>query len=302
MRESQFEKSEKHQPIRASERQKAISRRSLLKGVAALGMTKVFPSVDAEGKTESKSELSVKREVIVKRIDYEVARAGKLIEVGEPLRFFESLYLISALYYSERFLKKLIARSTEFDVSEEIISLIALTISPRMRELYMLMLDRAAKSIPESELQKQFTPLERFAYGRGKNHPDAIDLFVKEGTPVRAMRAGVIVLSDSKWDKEDQFSTASLKGGNSVIIYNSTSKEFYRYCHLKEVFVNKGQIITAGTKIGTVGHSGTNASKPGHGEHLHFEINQYIQDTREVRPLLEVELKRRIDGLKGDLN
>ena len=56
--------------------------------------------------------------------------------------------------------------------------------------------------------------------------------------------------------------------------------------------------ITAGVKIGTVGHSGTNASKPGHGEHLHFEINKYDQRSKIVRPLLEDELKQRIENAK----
>ena len=29
--------------------------------------------------------------------------------------------------------------------------------------------------------------------------------------------------------------------------------------------------------VGTVGHTGLNASQPGHGRHLHFETNEYLR-------------------------
>ena len=83
-----------------------------------------------------------------------------------------------------------------------------------------------------------------------------------------------------------------------MIVYYPAEKEFYRYCHLQEVFVKEGDIIADGTMIGSVGHSGTNASKPGRGEHLHLEINQYRQATKKIRPLLEDELREKISRVK----
>ena len=34
--------------------------------------------------------------------------------------------------------------------------------------------------------------------------------------------------------------------------------------------------MAAGDAIGQVGHTGINASRPGHGHHLHFEANEFV--------------------------
>ena len=50
--------------------------------------------------------------------------------------------------------------------------------------------------------------------------------------------------------------------------------------------------------IGGVGHTGMNASKPGHGEHLHLEINRYDNNKKEIKSLSAREIKMRIDNIK----
>lgn len=269
-----------------------ISRRSVLKGAMTLGGASILSVL-----TGNKAE-SAEKEGIAGKIEKEAKKAAKFLERGDPKHFFESPYLIFALYCSDKFLKKIVSGAMEYDTAEQIIRRFAGNISPEIREQYILMLDKMGGDISRQKFLKTSPPLEKFAYGRGKNHPDALDLFIKEGSPIQAMTAGVVVQVEKSWKKDDQFSTASLKGGNSIIIYNPNDKAFYRYCHLENVFINQGEQITAGTKIGTVGHSGLNASKPGHGGHLHFEINQYDQRQRTVRPLLEDELKAKIEQSK----
>jgi murein DD-endopeptidase MepM/ murein hydrolase activator NlpD len=101
-----------------------------------------------------------------------------------------------------------------------------------------------------------------------------------------------VVLADHDWRSDDLFSTTSRKGGNAVILFDPDHDRFYRYCHLSAVEVHPGDIVAAGQDIGRVGHSGLNASMPGHGRHLHFEMNSYrdghvsASDSRQLRALL----------------
>jgi murein DD-endopeptidase MepM/ murein hydrolase activator NlpD len=128
--------------------------------------------------------------------------------------------------------------------------------------------------------------------GGRRTHQYAVDLFAPEGTPVHAVSRGIVVLADSGWSPENLFSTTSRKGGNAVILFDPDQDRFYRFCHLSAVQVSSGDLVTAGQIVGTVGHSGLTASLPGHGRHLHFETNEYLQghvravDYRRLRTML----------------
>jgi len=87
---------------------------------------------------------------------------------------------------------------------------------------------------------------------------------------------GLVILADRDWTPEDLFSTASRKGGNAVIVFDPDRNRFYRYCHLSAVNVSPGDLVAAGQQLGAVGHTGLNASRAGHGGHLHFEVNEYV--------------------------
>lgn len=113
------------------------------------------------------------------------------------------------------------------------------------------------------------------------------------------MGSGIVVLAETGWQEEDEVSTSSTKGGNTVIVYNYLTKEFSRYAHLDEVSLEPGQLVMPGDKVGTVGHTGTNACKPGHGGHLHFEINAYNSDKKTNESVLAPQLKERIENTRA---
>jgi murein DD-endopeptidase MepM/ murein hydrolase activator NlpD len=60
-------------------------------------------------------------------------------------------------------------------------------------------------------------------------------------------------------------------------VFDPDHDRFYRYCHMSTVQVSAGDLVAAGQTVGSVGHSGLNASQPGHGRHLHFETNEYLE-------------------------
>jgi murein DD-endopeptidase MepM/ murein hydrolase activator NlpD len=133
---------------------------------------------------------------------------------------------------------------------------------------------------------------------RRQPHPNALDLFVPEGTPVHSTTNGLVMLAEGSWTEDDPFSTSSLRGGNSVIVFAPNENRFYRYCHLETVDVAAGSVVEAGQQIGSVGHSGCNASKKGHGRHLHFEVNEI--DGRGVRALDKNQLQALLQGIAGE--
>ena len=104
-----------------------------------------------------------------------------------------------------------------------------------------------------------------------KNH-HAIDLYAPTGTAVYAGRAGVVeqVISTCPNMSANQKECGG-GYGNYITIKHATGV-YSRYAHLNSVDVKKGQKVSAGQKIGTIGTSGRVGAA-----HLHFEIRQ---DTR----------------------
>jgi murein DD-endopeptidase MepM/ murein hydrolase activator NlpD len=88
-----------------------------------------------------------------------------------------------------------------------------------------------------------------------------IDIYAEKGTPVIAVAAGIILGSYSEPFYGDHIIIDHGRDGKGVTVSS-------RYLHLDERIVNKGDRITRGQKIGTLGSSGILASYP----HLHFEI------------------------------
>ena len=104
-----------------------------------------------------------------------------------------------------------------------------------------------------------------------KNH-HAIDLYAPTGTAVYAGRDGVVeqVISTCPNMSANQKECGG-GYGNYITIKHATGV-YSRYAHLNSVDVKKGQKVSAGQKIGTIGTSGRVGAA-----HLHFEIRQ---DTR----------------------
>ncbi len=85
-----------------------------------------------------------------------------------------------------------------------------------------------------------------------------VDIAAPEGKSVRAARQGKVVYAG----KSDGY-------GNLVIIQHELGY-YTLYGHLKEIKVEKGDLVETGQEIGTVGTTGRTT-----GPHLHFEIRRY---------------------------
>jgi len=101
---------------------------------------------------------------------------------------------------------------------------------------------------------------------RGSRMHDGIDIGAKDGSPVYAVAAGVVVHSNAR-----------LSGYGKLIIIRHSDTLFTAYAHNQNLLVEMGDRVRAGQMIARVGHSG-HASGP----HLHFEVRI---GTRPVDPL-----------------
>ena len=138
------------------------------------------------------------------------------------------------------------------------------------------------------------------------SHTFALDIFfmqvenlplstLEKGPLVFSLESGIVVGSDSSWNGgEDMASYRSggvtPKAGNGVIIYSPSTRKYYLYFHLYDVLVSTGDVLPRGFPLGHGGNSGTNARKPGHGEHLHLEIydatvNRFLRN-REIADIV----------------
>lgn len=199
---------------------------------------------------------------------------AEAIATKDDRQILRNRYLASCIYYSDAFCKRVSNPVYQIDVPTKIVGSVAHLLTTDVRQWAAAALQQHTESVASiSEVEHQ--PLARFSFGHGTNHSDAVDLFTAEGSAVYAFAGGVVMVADSMWKSGDEYSSASMKGGNTVIVFNHEKGEFYRYAHLETVSVSPGMVIKAGGKLGTVGDTGKNASKPGHGGHLHFEINAY---------------------------
>lgn len=85
-----------------------------------------------------------------------------------------------------------------------------------------------------------------------------VDLASPRGSSVLACRGGTVRTA----------AMADPVYGNYVVIHHPNGMESF-YAHLDDIFVKKGDIVTMGARIGTVGMTGLTT-----GPHLHFEISR----------------------------
>lgn len=114
-------------------------------------------------------------------------------------------------------------------------------------------------------------------FHKGMYKHEGIDFAAARGTAVLAAADGQVVVAN----------TSSLQAGyGSIIEINHGNGFSTRYAHLENVNVSRGQKVTKGMNIGTVGNSGGSVAP-----HLHYEI---IRDSESVDPALYI-----IEGLSG---
>src|SRR5690349_5374695 len=95
------------------------------------------------------------------------------------------------------------------------------------------------------------------------------------GTPVLAAGNGVVVF-------------AGRQGGyGNVIFVDHGNGVVTRYAHLRKIETKKGEVLTAGTRIGQVGSTGRTT-----GPHLHFEVRLDGRDVDPNTALAVAELSR----------
>lgn len=100
----------------------------------------------------------------------------------------------------------------------------------------------------------------RFGY---RTHPitgkkgfhTGLDLAIAEGTPISAVYFGKV----TKTGEDDSW-------GKYVLVEHSEGFETF-YCHLSEIYAEKGSVIRQGETVGLVGSTGMST-----GPHLHFEV------------------------------
>jgi murein DD-endopeptidase MepM/ murein hydrolase activator NlpD len=210
------------------------------------------------------------------RVSDEIAKARQILESMSPNNLFASSYLVSAFYYHEGFLDDFPVNRNSAAPERRIIGQISKSLTADDKARFLRLLRELWTASGATGPERAVEPVAWRVMSGPRNHKYAVDLFAAEGSPVSSVSRGVVVLADKGWNAEDLFSTASRKGGNAVIVFDPDHDRLYRYCHLSTATVSAGQVVAAGETLGTVGHTGLNASRAGHGRHLHFEANEIV--------------------------
>ena len=100
---------------------------------------------------------------------------------------------------------------------------------------------------------------QRVLNGKPRRPHYGLDYAASEGTPIKAMMDGIVTLAE-----KDLYFT----GG--TIIFDHGHGISTLYMHMKDVGVKKGQIITKGEIVGTVGKTGRST-----GPHLDIRLNWF---------------------------
>lgn len=103
------------------------------------------------------------------------------------------------------------------------------------------------------------TPDTPTNYIKGRSTHGGYDIAGKKGSNIPAFVAGTVV----------ETGRGNTGWGNYVIIEDAQGNK-HRYAHLQDIGANKGDIITAGGSVGTMGNSGNVFGETG--MHLHYEV------------------------------
>lgn len=112
---------------------------------------------------------------------------------------------------------------------------------------------------------------QRILNGQPKNPHNGVDIALPTGSPVYAMADGVVCL------KGDDFHY----NGNFILLDHGLGLNSV-YVHLHKTFVNNGERVSKGQKIGEVGSTGRST-----GPHLHWGVQWY---KKRIDPQLVIEI------------
>lgn len=134
-----------------------------------------------------------------------------------------------------------------------------------------------------------YTITSNFAWRWGSFH-GAIDIAgTGHGSAIYAANNGVVVEAATSGCIPGDV-TCNGGSGHYVIINHNIGGYYTKYLHLKDVYVNVGQTVVRGQKIGTMGNTGNcypvpSPSNPYAGTHLHFEVRVGSIRGTQINPL-----------------
>jgi len=114
-----------------------------------------------------------------------------------------------------------------------------------------------------------------YGYRWGKMHA-AIDISgAGYGSNIYAANGGVVTTVKGGCVTGDLSCNGS--GGNYIVIKHNSNNYYTVYMHLKDIYVSKGQNVSRGQVIGSMGNTGNvspvpTSSNPYGGTHLHFAL------------------------------
>jgi murein DD-endopeptidase MepM/ murein hydrolase activator NlpD len=115
-----------------------------------------------------------------------------------------------------------------------------------------------------------------FGAGRSGHSHEGQDVFAPAGTPLVAMRDGLVVEEGNDGGR-----------GNYIALFNAEERQTYMYLHMQSPSpLNPGRRVAAGDPVGRVGCTGSCW-----GDHLHFEVRLGRGST--ARPVDPLPLLRR---------
>lgn len=139
--------------------------------------------------------------------------------------------------------------------------------------------DPAARPDPDAVYQLPFDENLRLrvdqAFGGKYSHTDAhsfhaVDISMDEGTPVRAARAGVVMLVESDfYGAGTDLAKYGDRANNIRIVHSDGTMAVYAHLALESVVVGIGDRVHAGEVIAKSGNTGFSS-----GPHLHFVIQR----------------------------
>lgn len=95
-----------------------------------------------------------------------------------------------------------------------------------------------------------------YPWGKSGTHK-GVDVFAKKHTDVLSSEMGIVL-----------YAGYVSRGGNFVITLGPKWRMHY-YAHLEEIYVSRGDVLTKGEKLGSVGDSG---NAKGKAPHLHYSM------------------------------
>jgi murein DD-endopeptidase MepM/ murein hydrolase activator NlpD len=211
-------------------------------------------------------------------------------------------FFIVDIYIKNISMKKIIITENQYKFLEKKYTIVEQSENEKLFKKFIDMVSKeSSKNKPKSKgsenldttiktSEKLYSPLKNVKFPKnnfgvnrpgldkpGKSHP-GIDLSAASGTEVYSPQNGVVIDSAIRNDG---------CGGTLYIDHQNGFKS--RYCHLKQIFVQKGDKVEVGEKVAL---SGGGKNDNGHGfstgPHLHFEV--YL-DGKLVNPSQYVKEK-----------